>query len=265
MHIGCSSAVANDLGIRAAVLRLRELGFRYVDVFVFDDYAHLGPSRLAAGNRDEAEALMDAVVQSGMRVSSLNCLFSGVAAVPETRGQVGREYLALLEVAEEVGCPNLTVQAGGVLEGQDFSAAFDAAHEGLLWLHSLAEDRGATLSFEAHVGSVVEKPADALRMAESLWPAVGVSYDPSHFAMQEIPFKDTEALLAYAVHVHVRNASPGQMVAPMAEGIVDFGSLVTALNERDYEGAVAIEYLDAKDEADVVALRDLLVHLGVEL
>ncbi|MHC5034300.1 MAG: sugar phosphate isomerase/epimerase family protein [Planctomycetota bacterium] len=263
--MSCSSAVANDLGIQAAVLRLRELGFRYVDVFVFDDYAHLGPSRLAAGNRDEAEALMDAVVQSGMRVSSLNCLLSGVAAVPGTRAQVGKEYLALLEVAEEVGCPNLTVQVGGILEGQDFAAAFDAARDGLLWLHSLAEDRSTTLSFEAHVGSVVEKPAEALRMAESLWPAVGVSYDPSHFAMQEIPFEDTEPLLEYAVHVHVRNASPGRMVAPMAEGTVDFPRLVAALNERRYEGAVAIEYLDPEDEADVVTLRDLLVQLAVEL
>jgi sugar phosphate isomerase/epimerase len=265
MHVACSSAVANNLGIKAAVFRLRELGFRYLDVFAYDDCPHLRPSKAAAGDDREAQELLDAVVQSGMRVSSINCLLRGVVSVPESRGRVGKQYLALLAVAEEVGCPNLTVQTGGVREGQTFAEAFDCALKGLSWLHSLSEARSATLSFEPHVGAVVQKPADALRMAQQLWPAVGITYDPSHLAMQEIPFEETEALLTYTTHVHVRNASPGQMVSPMDGGTVDFARLIDALAERGYGGAVSIEYLDARDETEAVKLRDLLVELGVEL
>lgn len=120
------------------------------------------------------------------------------------------------------------------------------------------------LTFEPHQGAVVEDPAVARRLVEALWPQVGIAYDPSHFVMQEIPLEATAPLLDYTTHVHVRNAAPGQMQAPLARGTVDFPWLVAAWRQRGYAGPVVLEYLGA-GEADVVALRDRLISLGLEL
>ena len=126
-------------------------------------------------------------------------------------------------------------------------------------------ESGVSLSVEGHQGSLLEKPADGLRLMEALWPAVGFTYDPSHFVMQEIPLQETEQLLDYTVHVHVRNASPGNMQATMDEGSVDFAWLVSALRERGYQGGVAIVHFSGFDAdfRSTLALRDLLVQLGV--
>ncbi|MHC4788631.1 MAG: sugar phosphate isomerase/epimerase family protein, partial [Planctomycetota bacterium] len=192
MRLSCCSAVAGDVGLVEAVPRLRSFGFRRIDVLASEQVPHLRPATLAAGDDAEASALREAVARFGVEVTSINCLLSGVAADPDARERVGGEFLALLEVARQVGCPNMTVQSGGVREGQAFAEAFEAAREGLSWLHSLKGSGGPALSFEPHVGAVVQRPADALRMVRALWPSVGITYDPSHFAMQEVPFEATE-------------------------------------------------------------------------
>ncbi|MGC9346799.1 MAG: sugar phosphate isomerase/epimerase family protein, partial [Anaerolineae bacterium] len=176
------------------------------------------------------------------------------------------EVVALLELAKELECPNLTLQPGGPIAGEDNGAVFDRTQAHLAELGPLAKARGVTLSVEGHQGSLLEKPGAALRMMESLWPDVGFTYDPSHWAMQRIPLIETEQLLSYTHHVHVRNAKPGAMQALMAEGTVDFEWLVEALREHAYTGAVAIEYFNGFDAnfEETQALRDRLLALGVD-
>lgn len=266
MYISCSSVVEANLHLSDAILRMKELGYRYFDFFAFDGCCGLSLPKLVAGDDSIVRELSEVISRTGLKVSSFNCGFSRHVNDPDpaARQQVEKEYLALLELAGKVNCPGLTVQAGVVPEGGSFTEAYEGALEGLLRLHSLGKLGDGTLSFEPHQGAVVEKPADALRMAQALWPKVGITYDPSHFAMQEIPLPQTEAMLEYTVHVHVRDAGPGRMQVPMGEGTVDFAWLIRALEERNYQGPVAIEYLDAKEE-DATKLRDVLVELGVQL
>jgi sugar phosphate isomerase/epimerase len=130
-------------------------------------------------------------------------------------------------------------------------------------LASLNKSRKITLSVEGHQGSLLEKPEDALRMMKSLWPTVGFTYDPSHFVMQGISLEETEPLLDYTMHVHVRNASLGKMQDTMTDGIVDFQWLITALQAHNYDGAVSIEYFSGFDTEfkNTIALRELLYNM----
>jgi sugar phosphate isomerase/epimerase len=170
----------------------------------------------------------------------------------------------MLKLAAGLECSILTMQIGGRDSAAARGEALGRVRLFLSWLTELKGSRDVRLTFEPHVGSAAEKPADALLLAQRLWPEVAVTYDPSHFAMQpELPFlADTEPLLDYTAHVHVRNAALGRIQAPMAEGSVDFAWLVAALNRRGYDGFVAIEYLDG-EEAEALALRDVLSGLGV--
>jgi sugar phosphate isomerase/epimerase len=177
-----------------------------------------------------------------------------------------KEYRQLLNLAELVECPNITLQPGKPLEGHPFGSVYDRVTRRLSELAALGEGREIGISVEGHHGSILEKPRDGLRMMEALWPVVGFTYDPSHFVMQDIPLQETEPLLAFTRHVHVRNASLGKMQDTMACGSVDFWWLVPALRARGYTGALSIEYFNRFDERfeNTLLLRDLLVELGVE-
>jgi len=267
MHLSCSMSVVADREAPAALAHIAELGFRRFDLFALERYGQVWPSRLAAEGPWGAlgRAIVRASAEAGLQAASFNCSFSQPVndPAPEARRVVEAEFGALLSLAEEMGCPNLTLQVGGRADGVTAAEALDAARAGLERLAELAGD-SVGLSFEPHQGSVAERPRDALSLARRLWPGVGVTYDPSHFVMQpEVgSLVESEPLLEYTRHVHLRNAARGRMQAPMAEGEVDFGWVIEALRGRGYEGAVAIEYLEAA-EADALALREVLLGLGV--
>lgn len=265
MYLSCSTCVYGDLTLRDALDRIHALGFGAFDLFALENMGQIYPSRLAAGDVDTA-AIARTIHDSGLRVSSFNCGFSQALNDPDSaaRHQVEAEFRCLLRLAALVECSVFTVQTGGYDDTIGRVESFDRALEGLQRLVSAAQGTGIRLSFEPHWGAVVEKPADALCMARRLWPDVGITYDPSHFVMQPDidSLEETEPLLDYSVHVHVRNASPGKMQVSMDEGVVDFAWLVTALRARGYEGAVAIEYLESA-ESEAVKLRDELISLRV--
>lgn len=204
-----------------------------------------------------------------MTVTSINASPSTAIAdpSPDAFGRYCREYTALVDLAELVNCPNITLQPGGRPDDDSFEETFTRFTERLEQLSSIGGPRNISLSVEAHGGSILEKPADALRMAKRLWPRVGLTYDPSHFALQGIPLADTESLLDYIKHVHVRNASPDKMQDSMARGTVDFEWLIAALRGRDYAGAVTTEYISSTGDVnavkDTVLLRSRLLELGV--
>jgi sugar phosphate isomerase/epimerase len=265
MYVSCSSCVEAHRPLPEALRRIAELGFRAVDLLIIAGMKHLHPQDLLQADRRQQVAA--AITEAGLTVSSFNCGFS----VPfsddaAARVQREREFVAMLSLADEVGCPLLNFQLGGMREGETREGARERLGAGLHELTAWKGDRDLRLTFEPHYGSPAEEPAQALALVERVWPEVGIAYDPSHFAMHPAvaSLAESEPLLDYAQHVHVRNAAPGRMQAPMEEGTVDFAWLVAALRKRGYAGALAIEYLDG-EEAEAVKLRDVLVGLGVPL
>jgi sugar phosphate isomerase/epimerase len=254
--------------IEDAIAKMKELGFRGFDLAAFEGWQNVNPSMLAEAGESWSKEFAHIVKESDMRVSSFNCGISKQLNDdnPDSFAQYKKEYIALLNLAEVVNCPNITVQPGRVSENDSFEKAFNTSMKHLSELSELNKERNVTLSLEGHQGSILENPKDALRMMKSLWPSVGFTYDPSHFTMQGISLKETEPLLDYTMHVHVRNASLGKMQDTMADGIVDFHWLISALTARSYDGAVAIEYFSGFDKEfkNTIALRELLLKLDVE-
>lgn len=240
--------------VRDAIMKIKELGFRAFD--------------LVRGEGVSAQELAGAISESGMKISSLSGGISKPLNDPDPASfeQYKKEYAERLKLAEAVSCPNITLQAGRPLEGYSLAELFDTALKHLAELSSLSKESAVTVSLEAHQGSILENPKDALRFFEESWPSFGLTYDPSHFTMQDIPLRETEPLLQYTRHVHVRNASLGKMQDTMENGTVDFRWLIPALKDHGYDGAVAIEYFGGLDEhfANIMALKQLLVELGVE-
>lgn len=252
VQVSCSCLVCDRREyptVRDALAKIAELGFAAFDLDAFENWQHVSPSRLADDEANGADRLVETISASALTVSSFNCGMSRSLADPDADAfaQYKREFLALLDLASRVSCPNLTVQPGGPREGYDDDTLRELVATRLSELSRHASQRGITVGVEAHHGSLLERPEAAVELIGRLWPAVGLTYDPSHFVIQEIPLQDTEPLLDHTVHVHVRNAAPGKMQETMEDGVVDFAWLVGALEARGYDAALAIEYFNGFD------------------
>jgi sugar phosphate isomerase/epimerase len=178
-----------------------------------------------------------------------------------------KEFLAMLELSEKVGSPNLTFQPGPVFESQGRKGSIDTLQAHLSELRQLKAGYRTSVSLEGHANTVIEESEVALDIIKRSWPDIGYTYDPSHFVMGDIPLRRTEGLLDYTVHVHVRNASLGKMQDTMANGKVDIEWLVSALKAHNFKGALSIEYFGDFDSdfENTLALQRRLVELGVEI
>jgi len=270
MYVSCSCLVCAKEDyptVGQTLTAIRRLGFRAVDLDCFENWQHVNPSQLAGGGGKLVAEIAHLVAESSLSVSSLNCGLSRPLGDGEAGSfaQYKAEFAALLSLAERTGCPNVTLQAGGPLEHVSLDEQLAVTVDHLRELGAMAGAAGVTVGLEGHANTIIEKPADALALMRRLWPAVGFTYDPSHFVLQGIDLGRTEELLEFAVHVHVRNASPGRMQETMASGTVELSWLIAALREVGYTGAAAIEYFGGfdKDFTETLALRDRLRELGV--
>ena len=266
MYLSCSTLCFNHSeypDLDDVLLRIKAMGFAAADLAAFENWQNVNPSSLLTDDgRTWAKRFAGSLATTGLRVSSFNCGLSTRLNDPDPGAfaQYMREYRALLDFAGDVGVPKQTRQPGYTKEGGRLADSQAITQQHLEVLARMNEGCGVTLSVEGHQGSILENPADALRVMQALWPAVGFTYDPSHWAMQGIPLPETAALLDVTYHVHVRNAAPDKMQETMKAGIVDFAWLVGALKARGYLGAVSIEYFHGFDAdfSSTLALRDLI-------
>jgi sugar phosphate isomerase/epimerase len=62
-------------------------------------------------------------------------------------------------------------------------------------------------------------------------------------------------LLPYADHLQLRQGAPGrtQLHVDDPDGVVDFGAVLDALDARDYDGRLSVEYFDLPDQGWALA------------
>ena len=270
MNLSCSTlccTLDQYPNILDTLKKIKDLGFHTIDLAAFENWQNINPSVLALSGETWSKTFLDAISFTDLKVSSINCGLSIPLNTPDRQHipQIEREFRALVNLANAVACPNLTVQPGNPVPGYNLDTMLANTAESLRVLAPISAASGKTLSVEGHQGSILENPGVATRFIQSLWPDVGFTYDPSHWTMQDIPLTDTEPLLHLTYHVHVRNATTDKMQETMDKGNVDFVWLVESLEKHGYNGAVAIEYFSGFDDdfANTLALRDVLLSLGV--
>jgi sugar phosphate isomerase/epimerase len=268
MTVSCSTLCCDKEqypDIEDAVGKIAGLGFEAVDLGILENWQHYDPSALVEDADGWGDRFAEAVQRHGLAVSSLNCGPSRSLLDPESAAfeQYKRQLAALLDLAEKVECPNITLQPGRLSEGQTLDDALPVLADHVAQIGAMAGKREVAVSLEGHQGTVFERPPDALGIIRDCWPEVGYTYDPSHLTMLEIPLQESEELLRYTYHVHVRNAAVNEMQAGMDEGEVDFGWLIPALARAGYKGALAIEYFRGFDGTfeNTLALKALLERL----
>jgi sugar phosphate isomerase/epimerase len=245
----------------------RALGFDAVDFGAFPG-GQLNRDAILGDQGPEIRRLR----ACGVRTSNIYWTFGagfGERAVnnpdPQIRARNREDWQRIIEFCRACDVPSVMILPGVIHPGQAREDAFLASVEGLCELLPVADAAGVTVALEPHVMSILETPADVLRLLKEA-PGLRLALDYSHFATLGYTQAEVDPLAAYAAHFHCRQAKPGFLQIRLEWGTLNFPAILDTLRRTGYDGYLAVEYVHQEylqtDNVDVISetvkMRDLL-------
>ncbi len=256
----------------SAVQLIRLLGLPAVDVCCMGNRSHIRPEDIHGAIPEAARRIRAALDSSGLAASDLFVIpwtdFQTMA--PNNPDPAERErgralFHDMLELAERIEAPGLTMLPGIDWPGESRDDSFARAQDELCYRARVAAERGLRFSIEPHLGSIAQEPPEAERLCVET-AGVELTLDYSHFVYQGYPEDEIEPLVAYARHFHARGARRDRMQCALKDSTIDFERMVDAARLAGYDGDIGLEYLwidwEHLNECDTVSetilLRDRL-------
>lgn len=260
MAVACSTSLGHKLPLTGALARIARLGFRRVDLLSIDGWVHVNTRDLAERWEETTAGVDRALAEAALVPLATN---SGVSPQLHHRSSAVNaarlcEVEALVRWMNHLG---ITVAAIQPRQGDPARPWEDVLADCVATLReqfAVGSSGGVRFGLELHVNSPFETAEQARRLLEAM-PEVTFVYDPTHAVCQGLDVRETEWVMDHAVHVHLRDAAPGQLQTAYGEGGVDFDWVLTRLRDRGYTGHFSIEYFDAPEfdvDASVLRLRD---------
>jgi sugar phosphate isomerase/epimerase len=258
---------------RFALLQL--LGFKYVDVGLFERSEGLRPSQLLAAPETFIQRLQNDLQDAGLQAADV-FLQTGAdpsecasnAPNPIIRAQNRKAFLLALDLCATLDCTHLTGLPGvwhkGVDDPGDWALAVDEAR----WRQQAAFSAGVRYAIEAHVGSICPDIASTRSFLDSV-AGLTLTLDYGHFVVANLDSHDVHSLLPFASHIHVRGGAPKRLQTPFSENEIDFAGMARRLQKQKYNGFLAVEYVWTEWEhcnrtdnvSETIILRDQLKAL----
>lgn len=187
---------------------------------------------------------------------------------PRIRRQNSEEFHAVAEFCRLCSIPSVTVLPGVMQEGWSPERCLAVSAEALNELAGTATGQGVQLTFEAHVGSILESPLHTLEFLEAN-PSLQLTLDYSHFVFNGYAREYIDPLAAFCGHVHLRQGAPKVLQARWDQGTIDFPGVISNLQAAGYRGYLGLEYehdswldLDRVDVmTETIKMRNLVLPL----
>jgi sugar phosphate isomerase/epimerase len=225
------------------------LGFRGVDIGLFEGHEDLKPSREFRQPTRSGKALKARLDSHGLQASDLFLqIHAGFEACainhpePKVRKFAREQFTRGLEYAAALGADHLTILPGVAFQSEPRKDSLKRSADELAWRIAAGDKAGIEVAVEPHVGSLIDTPERTLRLTQ-VTPGLGLTLDYAHFTRAGIPDDRIEPLLARATHLHARSARRGRLQCPMKENTIDFQSIMRSLAKRRFKGWIALEYV----------------------
>jgi sugar phosphate isomerase/epimerase len=272
IRIACLTGVRSTEPLDAACQLIAELGFRYVDPLAMEGW-HVRPSRLVADAAQEAAQVRAVFERHGLECIAVNLGFVHTfTTCTDEQHQVNLQVVrGACLLARTLDASIITVSPGSM--GEEHSQVIlrriaARLNEAI----AIATGANMTLALETHSGAIAVQPSAARELLERC-PGLRLTYDPSHYVAEKIPVAETLDLLAFAAHIHLRNARAGHFQERIDKGALDLPWMVDRILASGYEGAISIEYIqdcggmqegyEVRDETEM--LKQLLLAKGLTL
>jgi len=246
------------------------LGFKAVDIGLFEGRSHLYPSVMFKNVKNNARQLKRKLETRNLKAADifLQCapdFFTYAANHPEPRRRrkARKDFLNTLEFAAECGSRHVTGLPGAYFETESRAASFGRCCDEMNWRLEQAMNFGLVFSPEPHVGSIAPSPRDALRLVDTV-PGLTVTLDYTHFTRKGMPDSAVEPLVQHAGHFHARGARRNRLQASVAENVIDYGRIAKVMLKTGYRGFIGIEYVwidwehcnEVDNVSETILLRD---------
>lgn len=246
------------------------LGFKGVDIGLFQDRSHLQPSKEFQSVRKNARQLRRKLDDCNLKAAdvflqSASDFFTYAANHPDSgrRRKSREDFLKTLEFASECGSRHVTGLPGAHFDKESRKESFDRCCVEMNWRMEQAKEFGLIFSPEPHVGSITGSPRDALRLVENV-PGLTVTLDYTHFTRKGMPDSAVEPLIKHASHFHARGARRNRLQTSVANNVIDYDRIVKAMLKTGYHGYIGIEYVwidwehcnEVDNVSETILLRD---------
>jgi sugar phosphate isomerase/epimerase len=261
----CSSVVKSADTFENAMSLISAAGFKDIDLIAINTWAHINPAVLAV-DYDATLANVDSVLKKNnltMRAMNIGMNKQMHDRKKESIESNLKELEALCKFMNYFGVKNAALQPLSKDYNRNPDDVLKDSVDALEEYYECTTKHGIALGLELHVHSPFESLEAAKYVYERI-PEATIVFDPTHYISAGLKLEDSEFVIDKAVHVHIRDAGPGQLQAKMGEGTVDFEWIVNKLAARNYTGHYSIEYLHTNDWdalAEAVKLRDKLTGL----
>jgi len=255
------------------------LGFRGVDIGLFEGRSHLWPSREFRSPRRSAARLRRTLAARGLRAADVFLQMApdfvpfAINQPDARRRRRARDWFdRALDYADALGCGHVTALPGVVFAAEGRAASLDRAADELAWRVARSRAAGLVFGTEAHVGSIAPTPeaaADLVRRA----PGLTLTLDYPHFTRAGIPDRRVEPLVAHASHFHARGACRGRLQCNLPENTIDYPRVLAAMKSARYRGWIGVEYIwidwehcnESDNVSETIQLRDRLLRAAEKL
>lgn len=247
------------------------LGFDGVDIGLFEGRSHLHPSNeLFDGTA--ARRLRQEAADRGLKVADvflqMDPDFAAFAVnhpEPARRDKARDWFRRTLDYAVACESSHVTMLPGVTFDGEPSADSLGRCCDELRWRVDQAKGAGIVLGVEAHVGSIVPTPRDALSLIKSV-DGLTLTVDYTHFTAIGLADDQVEPLLDYASHFHARGARDGRIQCAVKDNLVDYERVVDVLQAKAYRGYVGVEYVwidwqhcnEVDNLSETILLRDVI-------
>jgi sugar phosphate isomerase/epimerase len=160
----------------------------------------------------------------------------------ERRRKARDLFLGTLDYAAACGSRHVSALPGVRFAEEPLAASFGRAADELAWRCEQAAGHHLVFSVEAHLGSIVPRPTQALRLLQRV-PGLTLTLDYTHFTRVGIADAKIEPLIEHASHFHARGARKGRLQTSFKDNVIDYRRIVRVMKSTGYRGFLGIEYV----------------------
>jgi sugar phosphate isomerase/epimerase len=251
------------------------LGFKAVDIGLFERRSHLWPSREFVHVSRSAQLLRRKLSDRGLIAADVY-LQTAPDFVPYAanhpdarRRRKARDWFQrTLEYAAACGAHHVSALPGARFDGETNADSFQRCCHEMSWRVESAAKVKIPFGIEAHVGSIVPRPADTMKLIRNV-PGLTLTFDATHFAYAGYNGSQYEPLLSHASHVHCRGGRRRRLQCSFVDNQIDYKRMVKSLSRSSYKGYVCIEYVwidwehcnETDNLSETILFRDFLRNL----
>lgn len=249
VFVAASTRCFPDLPLDAALQRLSDLEFTYVEVMLHESDGQLKPSQVA----DDLE--------EAIRLCRHTHRMEVVAYSVDLDIPVGEEYYrrfaACCKLAKATKVVTMTVRSS------ELGTPFNEEVERLRRLCAVASLEGVVVGLLTEAGRMTEDPSTAVVLCDNV-KGLAITLDPSHYIWGPHKGASFEQVMRYTCHVRLRDTTKEKFQVRIGQGQVEYGKLVAQLGKYHYNRALCVDVppLEGVDQnAELRKMRLLLESL----